>query len=666
MNPIGFIDNFEHIVSARNGVQQVRGLILQLAVEGRLVNQDTNDKPAKDLLNDIQAKKKQAIREGIIRTPKSLTDIQENEKPFQIPRNWEWTRLGEFTNYGYADKAEPFEIQDSDWVLDLEDIEKTTSRIIRTVTFSERRSKSTKNRFHKGDVLFGKLRPYLDKVIVAPEDGYCTTEIVPIRPYGDFSSTYLRWALKTPYFLKIISKKVHGMKMPRLGTESARAILIPVPPLSEQKRIAKAVNRMFMLCDRLEAQQSQLMDTRRRASEAALGALFVSDTQDQLAQNWGRLYKNFRDYFSVTESIKSLKKIIYDMAVIGKLVPQSESDEPAKSYLTRLEIEKSNLTKNKKRNSKTKPATNNDIKFFGTKLPNGWATARLEDLSLNIHYGYTASADPSVNDVRLLRITDIQDDKVAWEKVPGCEIDTNNYEAFKLADGDILIARTGGTIGKTYLVENIPVKAVFASYLIRVILLPGANSQYLKLFTQSQMYWNQLFDKATGTGQPNVNATSLKSLVVFVPPINEQVRIIKEVTKLIGLCEELEGHLHLLQETQEKMSISFINSVILPEGQIRQIAIKEELGIKDEVSVQKFRKLPRTIISLVEIMKNKIEDTILAKIIKETNEEMDAKRLWQKSGLSIDEFYATLNREIDEGFIAEPAIAELKLVEVSS
>lgn len=164
----------------------------------------------------------------------------------------------------------------------------------------------------------------------------------------------------------------------------------------------------------------------------------------------------------------------------------------------------------------------------------------LTDLALNIHYGYNGSANFSLKEPKLLRITDIQNNNVNWKTVPACDITTNTIQMYKLQNNDILIARTGGTIGKSYLAEDLEDNAIFASYLIRVI--PAINSypKYIKLFVESPLYWTQITEKSSGTGQPNVNGTSLKSLILPLPPLEEQKRIVAKVDKLMQLCNELE------------------------------------------------------------------------------------------------------------------------------
>ena len=237
--------------------------------------------------------------------------------------------------------------------------------------------------------------------------------------------------------------------------------------------------------------------------------------------------------------IKKLRELILQLAVMGKLVPQDPSDEPASVLLDKIAAEKQKLVKEGKiKKKKPLPPISDDEKPFD--LPVGWLWERVGNISANIHYGYTASADNNLKDVRLLRITDIQNDRVDWSSVPGCEIDTGKLEQYLLENHDILIARTGGTIGKSYLVQNIDVCSVFASYLIRTQHLNEMYSKFLKVYLGSQLYWKQLYANSMGTGQPNVNATALKSLNIPLPPKAEQHRIVAKVDELMALCDQLE------------------------------------------------------------------------------------------------------------------------------
>ena len=237
--------------------------------------------------------------------------------------------------------------------------------------------------------------------------------------------------------------------------------------------------------------------------------------------------------------VKKLRELILDLAVRGLLVPQDPEDEPAGVFLERIAAEKAELVKTKKI-KRQKPFPKITKTEAPHELPTAWAWAYLGSLSSDIHYGYTASAQHDTTDVRLLRITDIQNDKVTWETVPGCDISDEKVEQYLLENDDILIARTGGTIGKSYLVEDITVDAVFASYLIRVKRISSMYAPYIKKYLGSGIYWKQLEENSAGTGQPNVNATALKSLFVPIPPTAEQQRIVAKVDELMALCDQLE------------------------------------------------------------------------------------------------------------------------------
>ena len=167
-----------------------------------------------------------------------------------LPTTWALTNLGSVVNYGSTSKAEPNEIADGDWVLELEDIEKDSSRLLQKMTFLQRQSKSTKNRFQTGDVLYGKLRPYLNKVLIAGEPGYCTTEILPFKAAAHIDNRYLFYWLKHPVFLKYVEAESHGMNMPRLGTETGKAAPFVLAPRNEQTRIA---NQLDTLLARVQA-----------------------------------------------------------------------------------------------------------------------------------------------------------------------------------------------------------------------------------------------------------------------------------------------------------------------------------------------------------------------------------------------------------------------------
>ena len=247
--------------------------ILQEAVQGKLVPQIDAEGNAKDLLEEIRKEKlshgfanSYGICDGknkktkssdlrsksqIRVTKKELPEITEDEIPFDIPESWCWCRLGEIVPFGVCQNAEPQEINDEDWILDLEDIEKDSGKILSFKTKKEVDSKSTKHIFKKGFVLYSKLRPYLNKCVIAPKDGFCTSEILPLD-FGDMIyNKYAQLYLMSPFFVDYTNSLSFGVKMPRLGTEDGRKALFPLPPLAEQKRIVAAIEKMLPLCEKL-------------------------------------------------------------------------------------------------------------------------------------------------------------------------------------------------------------------------------------------------------------------------------------------------------------------------------------------------------------------------------------------------------------------------------
>ena len=244
-------------------VSHAKAKILNLAIRGKLVPQDPNDEPASVLLERIRAEKEELIRQGKIKRDKRESVIFKGEDNSyylrtgnlveslgdwafeELPDSWAICCLGELCDYGNCLNVDTASISDSAWILDLEDIEKDTGVVLRKVRKSERNAASTKHLFHKGQVLYSKLRPYLNKVVLSDEDGYCTSEILPLEFERNILPQYARYYLLSPAFLGYANKCSYGVKMPRLGTADAKKAIISVPPIEEQKRIVIAIEQAF-------------------------------------------------------------------------------------------------------------------------------------------------------------------------------------------------------------------------------------------------------------------------------------------------------------------------------------------------------------------------------------------------------------------------------------
>lgn len=167
--------------------------------------------------------------------------------PFDIPDNWSWIRLGWIVDFSKNSSEKAGLIHDDAWILDLEDIEKDTGTLLIKKRMKDVRSKSDKHSFRKGDVLYSKLRPYLNKVLIADEDGFCTSELLSFDFGHHISNRYAQVYLMSPFFVEYAMRDAYGVKMPRIGSKQGNAALMPLPPLQEQHRIVARTNELFEL-----------------------------------------------------------------------------------------------------------------------------------------------------------------------------------------------------------------------------------------------------------------------------------------------------------------------------------------------------------------------------------------------------------------------------------
>ena len=232
---------------------KTRDKLLNLAIQGHLVPQDPNEEPASVLLERIRAEKARLVKEGKLKK-KDLEEkpISPDEIPFDIPEGWEWCRLGLLVDFSKSKSVKPDQIKENDWVLDLEDIEKGTGRLLQKKRMIDIASKSDKHIFKRGNVLYSKLRPYLNKVIIADEDGYCTSEIL-VFDFGEVYNKYAQYYLMSSFFVDYAMKDAYGVKMPRVGSNQGNSALLPLPPLSEQRRIVTKLEELLQEIDKLKA-----------------------------------------------------------------------------------------------------------------------------------------------------------------------------------------------------------------------------------------------------------------------------------------------------------------------------------------------------------------------------------------------------------------------------
>ena len=277
---------------------------------------------------------------------------------------------------------------------------------------------------------------------------------------------------------------------------------------------------------------------------------------------------------------KKLRQKILDLAIHGKLVPQDPNDEPASVLLERIRAEKKRLIAEGKIKRSKKSATSdtshykNEVPF---EVPEGWCWTTIGEVSSSILYGVSESAKET-GAYKLLRITDIQDNKVDWDSVPYTDFNKDKALNYLLQDGDILFARTGATVGKSYLVSGLTKDSIYASYLIRVQTSQLIFPEYIKRFFESGYYWEQISLSSVGIGQPNVNGTTLANLNVPIPPYKEQLRIVEEANRWLAIADILDentGHIcKAIESAKAKILDLAIHGKLVPQDPNDEPAIE--------------------------------------------------------------------------------------------
>lgn len=328
--------------------------------------------------------------------------------------------------------------------------------------------------------------------------------------------------------------------------------------------------------------------------------------------------EHFETIFGTRQNIQALRNKVLELAIQGKLVEQDKNDELASEFLKRVQAEKQHLiTENKIKKEKAFPKIEEDEIPF--EIPSSWEWVRFGDIANQIHYGYTASARKN-GDAKLLRITDIQNGRVNWDSVPMCEIVTSKVGQYILGEKDIVIARTGGTVGKSFIIQNIPEDSVFASYLIRIVLTDKITSEYVYQYLNSPFYWNQIRNYSQGTGQPNVNAQNLKNLLVPIPPIEEQNRIGAKIRNLMAEIDQLEQCL----ERKERLELALPKAVV---SAISNCQNEEELKVQLGLVIEHFTEVFQTPESLQELRDVILQLGIQGKLVPQNPEDEPASEL---------------------------------------
>lgn len=373
------------------GIKKLRELILELAVRGKLVPQDPSDEPASVLLERIAAEKARLVKEGKIKKPKALAEIGEEEKQFGLPKGWEWCRINDVLHLENGDRSKNYPNKSAlvengiPFVNAGQLSDGLVSKDELCFISKERFDILNGGKFNDGDILFC-LRGSLGKCAVVKNFGVgaIASSLVILRPYLPPITNYIMIVMNAPITSRNISKYNNGTAQPNLSAADLSKFGLPLPPLVEQHRIVAKVDELMALCDQLELRSESQLAAHQALVDTLLATLTDSSDADELAQNWARLSIHFDTLFTTEASIDALKQTILQLAVMGKLVPQDPTDEPASALLERIAAKKARLAREEGLRTSANEVVNITDEYI--QCPNHWKWARLGNMAKFIDY----------------------------------------------------------------------------------------------------------------------------------------------------------------------------------------------------------------------------------------------------------------------------------------
>lgn len=537
------------------GIKKLRELILELAVRGMLVPQDLNDEPATELLKKIAAKKAKLVKEGKIKKEKPLPPIGDEEKPFDLPSGWEWSRLQNISEYIQRGKGPVYSDFGQVRVISQKCVQGagfdlSAARFVDDASLSDYKLE----RFLKSqDLLWNSTGTgtvgRVNLIEQVPEQTLVADSHVTIVRTLDVQAKYFCAYISAPGVQSRIeptheASLVSGStQQVELNTSTVVLLPIPVPPLDEQHRIVEKVDELMALCDQLKAQTDASLSAHQTLVGTLLNVLTSTRDHALFATAWQRIAEHFETLFTTEESIDQLKQTILQLAVMGKLVPQDPNDQPASELLKKITADKAKLVKEGKIKKKAPlSAIGDEEKPF--ILPKGWEWIRLGQSGIG-----STGKTPSTKEVRFFD-GDIPfigpgqispyGELLAPEK---CLSEAGLEESTEAVSNDILMVCIGGSIGKAVIADR---RLAFNQQLnairpIRIL------SKYLYIAVSTDSFYADVLEQASGSATPIINRTKWEELLVPLCPEAEQHRIVAKVDELMTLCERIKA---LLKEAQ--------------------------------------------------------------------------------------------------------------------
>ena len=528
------------------GTMKLREMILELAVRGLLVPQDPNEEPASELLKRVAKQESEFVKNYMIRRRKPLPTIKESEIPFELPSTWTWIRLAE-AGHDWGQRT-----PDSDFTyIDVGAINKERGLISAPSVLSASNAPSRARKIvRKGTLIYSTVRPYLLNIAVVGEsfnpEPIASTAFAIIHPFEGIEALFVFHYLRSPTFINYVERCQTGIAYPAINDKQFFSGLLPVPPEEEQHRIVAKVDELMALCDQLEQQQEDGVCMQSTLVQTLLGALASASERSQLAEAWQRIAYHFDILFTTHISIDQLKQTILQLAVMGKLVEQDPEEEPAEEILKIIVNRKAKLAKAGlvKKQKMFELVTRDDEPY---PLPIGWQWFRLGQTGIGAtgrtpKTGNISCFGGEIEFIGPGQITPngdlLESDKTLTDE--GIE------ESTEALPGDILMVCIGGSIGKS-VVAN---RRVAFNQQINSIRPIHICSEYLNIAVSTDRFQNELMDSSTGSATPIINRSKWEELVVPIPPVGEQYRIVAKVDEIMILCDRLKVSLNSAQLLQ--------------------------------------------------------------------------------------------------------------------
>jgi len=553
-----------------HGIKKLRELILELAVRGKLVPQDPNDEPASVLLGKIAKEKARLIKEGKIKKQKTLPKLSEDEKPYLLPNGWEWSRFGEIGIVGSSSR-----VHQKDWTdngipfLRAREIVKLSKfgTVDNELFITEKLYKTLSNNGilpESDDLMITGVGTIGVPYIVNPTDKFYFKDasVLIFKNYFKLFPPFLYCLLTTPYWNNLIHENSMGTTVHTLTISRAKEVPVPFPPVSEQHRIVAKVDELMALCDKLEQQQTDSNDTHQTLVETLLTTLTTSADPAEFTLSWQRIAAHFDTLFTTEESIDQLKQNILQLAVMGKLVPQKPNDEPASTLLEKIAKEKARLIKEGKiKKQKPLPKISDDEKLF--VLPDGWEWSRLQEV-IDVRDGTHDSPKDAVGSDTYPLVTskNFQNGTIRFDEARriSAEDHFNISKRSFVERDDILFSMIGGNLGNQVMVDDDQPFSVKNVALFKYYNKELTTPVFIKKFMEHLAL--DLQSKAAGGAQPFVSLGFLRKLVIALPPIAEQHRIVAKVDEIMALCDTLKERLHDAQTTQVQLADAIVEQAV--------------------------------------------------------------------------------------------------------